>query len=105
MYSSKTFFKKFLTNKMSIYYNKFKFSERKALMKKSTYYKHVRELMVGANQYGRNREWASELPNRTNSRLWRTVSSLQETRIELDALKRVAFATNEGGTTGPLVLY
>ncbi|PEY29999.1 hypothetical protein CN354_26160 [Bacillus cereus] len=43
-----------------------------ALMKKSTYYKHVRELMVGANQYGINMEWPSELPNRTErSRLWR----------------------------------
>ncbi|PEB41370.1 hypothetical protein COM49_10970 [Bacillus pseudomycoides] len=43
-----------------------------ALMKKSTYYEHVRELMVGANQYGINMEWPSELPNRTErSRLWR----------------------------------
>ncbi|PEI92495.1 hypothetical protein COL60_11085 [Bacillus pseudomycoides] len=43
-----------------------------ALMKKSTYYEHVRELVVGANQYGINMEWSSELPNRTErSRLWR----------------------------------
>ncbi len=33
---------------------------------------HVRELMVGANQYGIDVEWASELPNRNErSRLWR----------------------------------
>ncbi|PEP01663.1 hypothetical protein CN550_09010 [Bacillus pseudomycoides] len=43
-----------------------------ALTKKSTYYEHVRELVVGANQYGINMEWPSELPNRTErSRLWR----------------------------------
>lgn len=43
-----------------------------ALMKKSTYYGHFRELMVGANQYENSMEWASELPNRNErSRLWR----------------------------------
>ena len=42
-----------------------------ALMKKSTYYGHVRELMVGANQYESNMEWASELPNRKErGRVW-----------------------------------
>ncbi|EOP57812.1 hypothetical protein IKQ_00762 [Bacillus cereus VDM053] len=42
------------------------------LMKKSTHDEHVRELMVGANQYGIDVEWASELPNRNErSRLWR----------------------------------
>lgn len=41
-------------------------------MKKSTHDEHVRELMVGANQYGIDVEWASELPNRNErSRLWR----------------------------------
>jgi hypothetical protein len=30
------------------------------MMKKSMYLEHFRELMVGANQYGKDTEWASE---------------------------------------------
>lgn len=64
-------------------------------MKKSTHDEHVRELMVGANQYGIDVEWASELPNRNEKvGFGDMISSIQETRIVFDTVKCVTFVTN-----------
>ena len=62
-----------------------------ALMKKSTHDEHVRELMVGANQYGIDVEWASETKEVGFGDM---ISSIQETRIVFDTVKCVTFVTN-----------
>ncbi len=66
-----------------------------ALMKKSTHDEHVRELMVGANQYGIDVEWASELQTETKEvGFGDMISSIKETRIVFDTVKCVTFVTN-----------
>lgn len=53
------------------------------MIKSSTLFGYFRELMVGENQCGRLSEWTFEPQTEPikGSRLWRTVSSLQETGI------------------------
>ena len=66
-----------------------------ALMKKSTHDEHVRELMVGANQYGIDVEWARSFQTETKEvGFGDMISSIKETRIVFDTVKCVTFVTN-----------